>query len=125
MNGRAGFTIVEVIVAVILLAIGALGLAGTTAFLVRQTTAAGLMTERTAALGASVERIQALPYDSIDQGSDSVGAFTVEWVVLSEANEAKSIQLITLGPGLTSSAGRAPTVQPSVPDTFLYSVVRP
>lgn len=125
MRGSEGFTIVEVIVAIILLAVGALGMAGTTAFLVRQTSAADLRTERTAALVASLERIQALPYDSVQQGSDSVGAYRVAWSVLSEANEAKSVQLVTLGPGLASSNGGPPSVQPSVPDTFQYTVVRP
>jgi prepilin-type N-terminal cleavage/methylation domain-containing protein len=76
-RSRAGFTMIEVIIAITVLAVGVLGLAGTTAYIVRQVTLADVMTERTAALQTVIERVQAMPFDSVSAGSDSVGSFAV------------------------------------------------
>src|SRR5690606_31339345 len=62
-TGRAGFSLVELIVAVIILAIGVLGLAGTTAFVIRQVTLADVNTERSAALQMVVENLRATSYN--------------------------------------------------------------
>lgn len=62
-ESRAGFTLVEVMVAIIVLTIGVLGLAGTTMYLVRQTTLSELTTERSAALQSVIEELRATPYD--------------------------------------------------------------
>ncbi|MGW8267745.1 MAG: type IV pilus modification PilV family protein, partial [Longimicrobiales bacterium] len=78
---RAGFTIVEVLVAIIILAFGLLGMGGTTALVVRQISLAEVSTERSVALQTTLERLQALPFDSVANGADSVGIFEVRWEV--------------------------------------------
>lgn len=79
MNDRKGFSMVEVIIAIVVLAVGVLGFAGTTAYIVRQVTLADVMTERSAALQSTIERLQAMDFDSVGYGSDSVGVFGVSW----------------------------------------------
>jgi prepilin-type N-terminal cleavage/methylation domain-containing protein len=123
---REGFTIVEVIVAMMVLAFGVLGLAGTTAYIVRQVTLADIMTERSAALQTAVERVQSMNWDSVDAGSDSVGIYGVEWTSALAGPQLKEVTIITYGPGLeTSSDNPYPVLTQQVADTFSFRVVRP
>lgn len=120
--GRAGFSLVEVIVAMVILAFGVLGMAGTTAFIVRQTTLADLMTERAAAFQTVVDRLQSLPYDSVTSGSDSVGVFATSWSSVADGPQNKIVTIVTIGPGMTG--GAVPTNSPQVADTFQFRVLR-
>ncbi|MDT8367892.1 MAG: hypothetical protein RQ745_01705 [Longimicrobiales bacterium] len=115
----AGFSIVEIVVAVILLAFGVLGLAGTTIWVVRQTTLGEVTMERTIALQTSIERLRALPYDAIVGGSATEGRFTVSWSVSAESR-SKLVEFVTTGPGLASGASGPPQLQQAVADTFVY-----
>ena len=124
-SGRSGFTLVELVVAVVILAVGVLGLAGATSYMIRETTLADLRTERTAALVAGLERLTATPFDSVEAGSDKVGAYAISWTVVPQGGEVKVIRLVTEGPGLASQDGGPPTLRPNVPDTFIYNVLRP
>ena len=122
---RGGFTMVEVIVALIILTVGVLGLASTTIYVVRQTTMAELATERSAALQTVVERLRASDYDALASGSDSVGRFDVEWRVAT-GNRSKLVTVVTIGPGMASGGGTGmPTPSGSVADTFAYRIMQP
>ncbi len=120
-----GFTIVEIIVAIVVLSVGLLGLAGTTLLVVRQVTLAGMTTERTAALQTTVERLRALPFADIASGSDSVGVFRVQWTVTVPSTQWKVIRVITTGPGAATGAGGFPTLSTGVSDTLTYRVLKP
>jgi len=120
--GRQGFTIIEVVVAIVILAVGLLGVAGTTLLVVRQTTLAELSQDRSAALQTTIERLKTLPFDSLTTGSDTVGGFNVDWTVTAR-NRWKGIEVVTTGPGLISGEG-FPTLAHSIPDTFTYRVIR-
>lgn len=120
---RAGFTLVEVIVAILILAVGLLGMAGTTAVIIRQVTMANLSTERSVALQSTLERLRAVPFDSVQVGSDSVGVFEVTWTV-TDAFQWKDVEIVTTGPGLAHASGY-PTLGPAVSDTFTHRIIRP
>lgn len=122
---RGGFTMVEVILAIVVLAFGLLGMAGTTALVVRQVSLADIATERSAAVQTTIERLKALPFDSVLSGSDSVGIFNVQWTVVQPDNQWKNVQVVTFGPGMTSSSGGFPMLTASVPDTVDYRIIRP
>lgn len=121
-GARGGFSIIEVIVAIIILAIGVVGLAGTTAYIVRNVNYADLMTERGAAFQTVVDRIQSLPFDSVDAGSDSVGIFDVTWTSALSGPQNKIVTIITTGPGV--SGATFPVNDPQVVDTFQFRVLR-
>lgn len=123
MKTRAGFTLVEVMVALVILAVGILGLAATTMYAIRQTTFGELTTERAAALQTVIEELRAVDYDSVRSGSDSVGNFSVSWTV-TRGSRSKAVEIVTLGPGLRSSGG-APGLGPAVADTFVYRIIEP
>ncbi len=124
-RSAAGFSLVEVVVAIIILAVGVLGLGGTTAYIVRQVTLADVMSERSAALQSVIERVQAMAFDSVTTGSDSIGVFNVSWSAGTGA-QSKVVQIVTMGPGLHTTAGNPfPMLAPAVPDTFEYRLLRP
>ena len=125
-TSRGGFSLIELTIAVVILAIGVLGLAGTTAFVVRQVTLADVNTERSAALQAVVERIRSTSFATVGSGSQTTGSYTVTWSVTTSTTETKTVRVITRGPGLTKdTAVVVPTLAANVQDTFTMIVLRP
>lgn len=123
-GARAGFTIVEVIIAIMVLAIGVLGLAGTTAYSIRQITLADMLTKRSIALQSVVERVQSQPFASVGSGTDSLGVFRMSWSSTAESSTSKLVTVITTGPGLGRAAGNPyPFLRPNVVDTFRIRVI--
>ena len=123
--GRGGFSMVELIVAVVILAIGVVGLAGTTAFVIRQVTLADVNTERSAALQSVVESVRSTPYASVGAGSRSSGSFSVSWSVIDSTSVTKTVRVITQGPGLLKDSTAIPTLGSDVQDTFSFIVLKP
>lgn len=119
-TGRLGFTVVEVIVALIVLAVGILAMAGTTSLLVRQVTVSRATTVRASALQSTVEKLRGTDFDLITDGTHTLGPFTVTWTV-TDTSPVKTVEIVTAGPGL---AGTPPTPTNNVIDTFTYKVVR-
>ena len=129
-RGRGGFTVVEIIIAVIVLAFGVLGMAGATAYIVRQVTLAEVTSKRGQALQSVIERVRAAGYDSVLTGSDAsgtdtIGPFTVTWTSAASGARSVLVTIITTGPGLSRVSGSLPTLYYSVPDTFTYRMIRP
>ena len=120
--GTQGFSIVEIVVAIMVLAVGVLAMAGTTVVVVRQTLVAEVISTRAAAVRTTIESLKALPFDNVRNGSDSIGKFDVNWTI-TEDKRWKSVELVSVGPGLESKSG-FPTVSPAVPDTAVYWVIR-
>jgi prepilin-type N-terminal cleavage/methylation domain-containing protein len=122
-DARAGFTMIEIIIAIVILAIGLLGLAGSTGYLVRTVTLGDLLTERTFASQTIIDRLQSLPYDSVVDGTDTIGVFAVDWEAVDDGPQSKILTVVTLGPGL--SPGGMGNLAPAVADTFVFRVLRP
>ncbi|MEZ4416772.1 MAG: prepilin-type N-terminal cleavage/methylation domain-containing protein [Gemmatimonadota bacterium] len=125
-SGTSGFTLVELLVAIMVFSLGAAGMAGVTMVLVRESTLAGMKTRRTAAATAAVEQLRALPYDSLRAGSDSLMGYHTYWTpMLSPSGDAQIITLVTVGPGFRSTSGGPPMATADVPDTFVYRILEP
>ena len=108
--------------AMMILAIGVLGLAGTTVYIVRNVSYGDLMTERAAAFQTVVDRIQSLPFDNVGSGSDSVGVFLVEWTSVLDGPQNKIVTIVTTGPGV--GVTNFPTNDPQRVDSFEFRVLR-
>ena len=113
---------VEVVIAILILAIGVIGLAGATAQIVRQVTLADLITERSVAFQTVIDRLQSMPYDSVGTGSDSVGIYAISWSSANDGAQSKIVTLVTTGPGI--STGAFPTNNPQKVDSFQFRVLR-
>lgn len=122
IGGEGGFSMIEVIVAMLILTIGVLGLAGTTAYIVRQVTLGDLMTERSAAFQTIIDRLQSLPYDQVTNGTDTIGVFTITWTSTNSGPQNKIVRMITVGPGLGGAL--VPQNDPQAVDTFTFRVLR-
>ena len=123
LRERAGFTLVEVIVATLILAVGVLGLASTTGFLVRQVTLGEMATQRAAAFQIAIERLRALDWESVGSGSTTEGRYAVNWWIAQDYAQSRVVKIVTNGPGLSATAG-FPTLKPNVVDTFTYRLLR-
>jgi Tfp pilus assembly protein PilV len=113
---------VEVVIALVILAVGILGMAGSTAHIVRQITLADLMTERSVAFQTIIDRLQSLPYDSVGSGSDSVGVFYLRWSSTPDGAQTKMVRIWTQGPGMGGTTSR--TNNPQKLDSFDFRVLR-
>ena len=124
---RAGFSLIELVMSLVVLAFGVVGLATTSLFITRQLTWAEITTARATATRSAIERIRSTPYDSIGPGGDTTGAMVVSWTVTATTSQTTTLDLVTLGPGLASiSAGQSsPMLSSAVADTLVYTLLRP
>ncbi len=113
---RGGFTLVEIIVALVILLVGILGVAGLISTSVSQTRRADNITNSTIAAQQVLDRLTMLPFDSVPEGSGSdtisfgPADYIVVWTVVemsdslaAEGNEIKKIT-VQSGGGLAQSA---------------------
>lgn len=109
MTGERGFTIVETLVAVMVLTVGLLGLV-TTAGLVTRMIGQGQRYNEVAALANErVEVIRAQGCPAAATGSETRGAYTVAWRVADAGNNSRAIQVVVGSP--TGRGARVDTVQ--------------
>ena len=121
---RGGFSMVEVIIAILILSVGVLGLAASTAHIVRQVTFADLITERSIAFQSVIDRLQSLPYDSVDTGADSVGVFALNWSTTPDGPQSKVVRIWTVGPGMGPNVNGVVTNNPMQRDSFDFRILR-
>ena len=124
---RAGSSLIELVMAVVVLAFGVVGLSTTTLFITHQLTLAEVTTARAAATRSAMERIRATPYDSIGPGGDTIGRMVVSWTVTATTPQTTTLGVVTSGPGLASISGSqsASMLSSAVADTLIYTVLRP
>jgi prepilin-type N-terminal cleavage/methylation domain-containing protein len=121
---RDGFTLLEVVVALLLLTAGLLAVAGGTAHTLTQMSLAQARTARMAAIQTAAERVRAVGYGSLasacGSGSLVTGRYTVDCTVSQVGSDLKSVYLISDGPGL-----RHGRIGGSVVDTFVIRIAEP
>jgi type IV pilus modification protein PilV len=80
-NARAGFTLVELIVAMIVFAVGVLGLAATAASVTRLMGGASRQTIAAAIGQSRLERLRASPCSTLTNGADTTRGVVSVWTV--------------------------------------------
>lgn len=125
LASRAGFSLVEVIVAMMVLTIGLLGMAAGTGWMIRTVHFGELETARSAAFQSAVESLRAQSFDDLANGSETFGDFTVSWTLGGGGNLARDVEIVVVGPGRSSAEGGGmPSVSEAVADTFTYRILR-
>jgi prepilin-type N-terminal cleavage/methylation domain-containing protein len=124
LRSRAGFSLLELVVAMIVLTVGLLGLAAVTGWVIRNVETARVETARAAALQSAVEGMRAMPFESYADGSTTVGDYTVSWSELGSDGQSRVVNLVLQGPGQVPGSGGFPQIRPDVSDTLRYRVIR-
>jgi prepilin-type N-terminal cleavage/methylation domain-containing protein len=123
--GREGFSLIELIIAMIILSVGILAMGASTGYVLGQVRAAELRTDRLTAAQQVAERLRAVDWADLDSACS--GPFTVDRFTLScsvssppGAINLKRVELVTTGPAYRN--GRLVT---TAADTMLVSFARP
>ncbi len=124
-SARRGLTLIEVIVAMLVLTVGLLGLAAGTGFVLRSTEVARIDTNRAAALQSAIESLRAVPFDDVAADTRQVGEYAISWSQLSGDTNWRLMQIVVEGPGRTPGGGGLQGLSVSVTDTLTYRLVRP
>ena len=122
---RSGFSLVELIVAIVILSVGVLSMAGTSTWVVRQITLSRLATERAVARQSAIESIQAGSFERAVGGSGTFGIFDVTWTVTANVGNFKTLQVVTVGLGKPEGAEGMTTLSSEVADTFFLTLTSP
>ena len=121
-TATGGFTIVEVLIAIVILAVGMLALATTSIFATTQVKVADLKTEQSLAVAQTIEMLRAAPFDSIRTRSEATrldtGTYDVWYNVTSDTRYLKTVTLFTRGPSYRSGLGWVPLAL----DTFSVQI---
>jgi prepilin-type N-terminal cleavage/methylation domain-containing protein len=81
MGRRSGFTLIETVFAIFIFAIGALGLAGTTAVVIRSLAVSGARERSARIASARVETLRSLSCGAAQSGSESINGIQTSWSV--------------------------------------------
>jgi prepilin-type N-terminal cleavage/methylation domain-containing protein len=122
--GRGGFSLVEVVVAMLVLTVGLLGLAAGTGWVIRSVEVARIETARAAALQSGIEQVRATPFDDLANGSTTVGDYEVTWTELAMTNRSRLFEFEVVGPGVGPGGGSFAPILGDVATTFEYRVMR-
>jgi prepilin-type N-terminal cleavage/methylation domain-containing protein len=121
---KRGFTIVELLVALVILTVGILAVALLSGQFGRQVNISDMSVGRSSSLQAAIEEIRATPFADVATGEAMIDEYEVSWTVLSSSDTYKEIQIITVGPGMARpEGGGAPVITQNVPDTFNYRLL--
>ncbi len=118
-----GFTLVEVMVATVVLAVGMLAMAASTGYISSEIRNSSWNTQRALAREQVVEQLRATPFDNIVTNSSGavVGRYSMTWVVASVNTNLKTVRVISSGPAYRVGQGAKSTVV----DTVTVQVSRP
>lgn len=121
---RGGFSLVEVIVALMILSVGVLAMGASTGYIMTQIRASELRMERMTAVRQAAETLRGEDWNTLSNYCSSATfatqRYTVSCTVRQPASNLKRVQVVSLGPGY--SGGR---LVGSLPDTFAISLAQP
>jgi len=123
-TGRAGLSLVEVVVAMLVLTVGLLGLAAGTGWMIGSVERARIETARSAALQTAIEQMKATPFTQITSGEVDDGPFTLSWSEIEGDSRSRLMQVVVTGPGVVRVSGGQPLISTTVADTVQYRVLR-
>lgn len=123
---QGGFSLVEVMIATMVLTFGLLAMAASTGYISAQMNSATFDARRTAAKQQAIERLRAMPYTSLPIATDSVftvGLFTVNARAVWNTNDA-TVTLTTTGPAYRRTTGSGGN-RADVTDEMTFNILRP
>jgi prepilin-type N-terminal cleavage/methylation domain-containing protein len=111
-----GFTLVEIIVAMMVLSVGMLAMAASTGYVSSEIRNASWNTQRAMARARTIEQLQALPFDSISTTTTATtyGQFSMTWAVTNTNSNLRTVNVISSGPAYRLGKGTRTTIVDTV-----------
>jgi len=120
-TNREGFSLVEIIVAIMILSFGLLAMASSTGYVSTQLRSSAFDTQRNLARNQIIEQLRGTFWSSVVGGSQTVGRYTITISVATPNSVLKRVNVITSGPAYRSGRGARVTIV----DTAVIQIVRP
>jgi prepilin-type N-terminal cleavage/methylation domain-containing protein len=119
-----GFSLVEVVVAMVVLTVGMLAMAASTGYVSTEIRNSSFNTQRAFARSQAIEQLRSIPFDSVGPRSTPLafGRYNMTWTSTNTNSNLKTVQVIASGPGYIRA--RQGTRQ-TVVDTAVVNIVRP
>lgn len=73
-----------------------------------------------------VEEVRSMTFDEVDTqgpGSRTIGPFSTSWSVIDSSSDTRTVEVVTVGPGLSSGGSGPPMLTTGVADTLTFRVV--
>ena len=126
MNENAkngGFSLVEIVIAMMVLSFGMLAMAASTGYVASQMRSSVWDTQRNLAKLEITERLRSTAWNNLttQTTAQTVGRYAVRWNVTAINNATRSVQVITSGPAYRAGRGSSSTVV----DTTSITIVKP
>ncbi|MGH7475366.1 MAG: type IV pilus modification PilV family protein [Longimicrobiales bacterium] len=119
-----GFSLVEVVVALLILSVGLLAMAGTTGAIFTQIRVAERRTERVSAVQAAIEEVRTSAWTNLPTACTNlnrqIGQYTITCSSTLPATNLVRLNFISTGPSYSSGSGW----QMNVADTFQIQIAR-
>jgi len=119
-----GFSLVEVVVAIVVLSVGVLAMAASTGYIAAEVRSSTFNTQRAVARRQVIEQLRAMPFDNIScttAGSGAVGRYSMEWRTTCLSTNLKRILVIASGPAVVSQRA----ARQNLTDTAVVEIARP
>ena len=122
-NKSGGFSMVEVVIAIMVLSFGLLAMAASTGYIASQLRSSVFDTQRNLARQRVVEQLRATVFNNVNTNTagQTVGRYTVRWNVTTVSAMQRNVQVITVGPAYRAGRGSRTTVT----DTASITIVSP
>jgi prepilin-type N-terminal cleavage/methylation domain-containing protein len=123
-NNPGGFSLVEVVVAILVLSFGLLAMAASTGYVATQLKSATWDTQRNLARQQVIEQLKATVYANVTTNTtgQAIGPYTIRWNVTNVSAAQRRVQLITTGPAYRQSNRRTMT---TIVDTATITIASP
>lgn len=122
-TGRAGFSLVEVVLALVVLSVGVLAMGMSTGHLLTQIRAADFRTERMTAVRDAGETLRSAPWTELETTCSThfqVGEYEVTCTVTRPSSNLARVELVSSGPGFRDGSLRS-----GISETQAISLAKP
>lgn len=123
-NAQNGFSLVEVIIAMLVLSFGLLAMAASTGYIATQQRSTTWDTQRNLARQQVIEQLRSTIFTNVTTNTTgrSFGPYTVRWTVTNLTSTERRVQLVTTGPAYRQAGGSPIT---TVVDTAVIRIASP